>query len=70
MADQTDSAARSPHKGHPKMFPPIFGEADPRTPWQRFEDLASKLLRFEWVRDKKVEIPECFGSKLRRSESQ
>jgi len=22
------------------------------------------------VRDKKVEIPECFGSKLRRSESQ
>jgi hypothetical protein len=26
------------------MFPPVFNEADPRTPWQRFEDLASKRI--------------------------
>jgi hypothetical protein len=38
-------ASETPHKGHPKMFPPVFNEADPRTPWQRFEDLASKVLR-------------------------
>jgi hypothetical protein len=41
MARETDSETL--HKGHPKMFPPIFDEADPRTPWQRFEDLASKI---------------------------
>jgi hypothetical protein len=27
------------------MFPPIFDEADSRTPWQRFENLASKVMR-------------------------
>jgi hypothetical protein len=42
MDDQT--ASETPHKGHPKMFPPD-SEVDPRTPWQRFEDLASKILR-------------------------
>jgi hypothetical protein len=43
MALESDSEA--PHKGHPKMFPPISDENDPRTPWQRFEDLASKVMR-------------------------
>jgi hypothetical protein len=43
MARESDSEA--PHKGNPKMFPPVFDEADSRTPWQRFEYLASKVLR-------------------------
>jgi hypothetical protein len=43
MARETDS--ETPHKGHPKMFPPIITEGDPRTSWQRFEDLASKVFR-------------------------
>jgi hypothetical protein len=43
MDREADSAA--PHKGHPKMFPPTFDLADPRTPWQKFEDLAAKVMR-------------------------
>jgi hypothetical protein len=42
MDNQTDS--ETTRRGHPKMFPPE-AEVDPRTPWQRFEDLASKVLR-------------------------
>lgn len=43
MARESDSEA--PHKGHEKMFPPVFEGVDSRTPWQRFEDIASKVLR-------------------------
>jgi hypothetical protein len=43
MASESDSEAS--HKGHPKMFPPIFDENDPRTPLQRFEKIASKVFR-------------------------
>jgi hypothetical protein len=43
MARETDSETL--HKGHPKMFPPVFNEEDPRTSWQKFEDLASKVLQ-------------------------
>ena len=43
MAREADSAAH--HKGHPKMFPPFFDVGDPRNPWQRLEDIASKVMR-------------------------
>jgi hypothetical protein len=43
MARETDSEA--PHKGHPKMFPPVIDKADTRTSWQKFEDLASQVMR-------------------------
>jgi hypothetical protein len=37
--------SETPHKGHPKMFPPIFKEDDPLTPLQRLEEIASKVFR-------------------------
>jgi len=43
MARETDS--EMPHKGHPKMFRPIFREDDPRTPLQRLEEIASKVFK-------------------------
>jgi hypothetical protein len=43
MEREPDSEA--PHKGHPKMFPPIFKEDDPRSSWQRLEEIASKIFR-------------------------
>lgn len=40
-----EASSETPHKGHPKMFPPIFSEDDPRTPFQRFEEIASKVFQ-------------------------
>jgi hypothetical protein len=40
-----ETASETPHKGHPKMFPPIFSEADPLTPLQRLEEIASKVFQ-------------------------
>lgn len=37
-SDQTEAK----HKGNPKMFPTIEG-SDNLTPWQRFENLASRV---------------------------
>jgi len=45
MSRQADSDQPHTKKGHPKMFPPVFSEDDPRTTWEKFEDLASRVIR-------------------------